>query len=92
MSGPLCKYSDALGKPGKGIHKFRVGGLAAADLVLTGALAALISRKGFHTKSVIALLFVFVILLVIAVALHEAFCVKTQLNAWIFGRPFTPNN
>ena len=31
----LCQYKDILGKPGKGIHSYRVFGLAIADVIMT---------------------------------------------------------
>jgi hypothetical protein len=36
----LCKYKNALGEPGKGIHSYRLFGVAIADVIMTliGAL------------------------------------------------------
>jgi hypothetical protein len=31
----LCKYKDALGIPGKGIHSYRIFGIAIVDTLLT---------------------------------------------------------
>ncbi len=31
----LCRYKNALGKPGKGIHSFRIANIAVADGLLT---------------------------------------------------------
>lgn len=31
----LCKYKDALGEPGKGIHSYRLFGIAIADVLMT---------------------------------------------------------
>ena len=77
----LCRYRDALGKPGEGIHRWRIGGLALVDTLLTLALAggiAQILKKNFWA--------VLVILLVAAVAMHALFCVPTALNRALFGR------
>ena len=80
MSG-LCKYKDALGKPGEGTHAWRIGGLAGTDLLLTAGAAFLLSRATFKSYGpFISFLIVFIILMVIAVALHCAFCVDTALN------------
>lgn len=91
MSG-LCKYKDALGKPGEGVHEWRVlksetfpKGLAGADLLMTAAAAALLTWGGaFRGASggnvLIAFLIVFIILMVVAIGLHRAFCVNTALN------------
>jgi hypothetical protein len=93
MAG-LCKYSGAFGAPGKGAHKYRVGGLAAADLFATGGAAFLITRYAFGQKGLWAHVFVFIVLALVAVASHEAFCVNTRLNAALFGRawPDAPVN
>jgi len=82
----LCKYSGVLGEPGKGVHRFRVGGLAVVDLLLTGALSVGLSRTVLGRKSLVGVLIAFIILMIVAIVVHEAFCVNTQLNAWIFGR------
>lgn len=39
----LCKYKNALGVPGKGIHSYRVFGVAIADVIMTIIGAILIS-------------------------------------------------
>ena len=31
----LCKYRNALGVPGKGVHSLRLGGVAIMDVVMT---------------------------------------------------------
>jgi hypothetical protein len=77
----LCKYRDALGKPGEGVHAWRIGGLAATDLLMTAAAAFLLSRTAFKAQPpLIGFLVIFVILIVAAVAIHRAFCVDTALN------------
>jgi hypothetical protein len=87
MSG-LCKYKNAFGKPGEGAHAWRIGGergtrdgVAGSDLLLTAGAAFLISRFPFKQHPPLASFFiVFVILMVVAVAVHRAFCVDTALN------------
>jgi hypothetical protein len=85
MSG-LCKYSNALGEPGKGAHSLRVGGLAVVDLLGTAALTFLITRYALHRSEVWMFVLVFVLLILVAVLIHEAFCVNTRLNAVLFER------
>lgn len=82
----LCKYSNALGEPGKGVHSVRAGGLALVDLLGTAGLSYLIARYGLGRTDVLAFVLVFVILMLVAILLHEAFCVNTRLNAYLFGR------
>lgn len=84
---PLCRFSDALGKPGEGAHAPRLAGLAAFDLLGTAGLAFLFARYGLRDSPfVLAFVLVFIILVLVAITLHEAFCVNTRLNAFIFGR------
>jgi hypothetical protein len=85
MSG-LCKYSNVFGEPGEGNHKYRVGGLAAVDLLATGGLTFLITRFALGRKDLLAYALVFIILVLAAILIHEAFCVNTRLNAALFGR------
>ena len=91
MSGP-CKYSNSLGEPGKGAHAARLGGLAIVDILATGGLALLISRYGFGRANLAVFMIVFIILIIVAVAVHELFCVNTRLNAALFGRQWPGNN
>lgn len=87
MSG-LCQYANMFGAPGEGAHSVRVGGLAIVDLLLTAGLAGAITYYGLGRTDILAFLLVFILVMAIAVGTHEAFCVNTQLNAWIFGRPW----
>lgn len=86
MSG-LCAYSHALGVPGQGSHSWRVGGLAGVDLLLTAGIAA-VATKYMATSNLGTFLKIFAVLIVIAVGVHELFCVRTRLNAWLFNRPW----
>lgn len=83
--GDLCKYRDALGRPGEGVHSWRVPpGIAGADLLLTAGVAFLLSRVAFTSYgSVVAFLIVFVILIIAGIALHTIFCVDTALNRYL---------
>lgn len=87
MSG-LCKHKNVFGKPGEGTHAWRIGGtrglrngIAGLDLLLTAGAAFLISRFTFKQYSHLAsFILVFIILMIIAIAVHRAFCVDTALN------------
>lgn len=87
-SGGLCQYAGIFGAPDTGAHSLRVGGLAAVDLLATGGLAFLISRFGLRRPDAFAFVLVFVLLLLVGILAHEAFCVNTRLNAALFGRPW----
>ncbi len=82
----LCSYAGALGEPGQGIHRPRLAGLAAADLIATGLAAYFIARVAGHARpspGFIPFAVVFILLMVLAIFVHEAFCVKTRLNMLI---------
>lgn len=85
MSG-LCKYSNVFGAPGEGSHKYRIGGLAAVDLIATAGLAFLLTRFAVRKKDFISFFIVFIILILVGILAHEAFCVNTRFNATLFGR------
>jgi small-conductance mechanosensitive channel len=75
----LCKYKDALGIPKKGIHSYRIFGMAIADIVMT------IIGFGF-------LSYIFGIPLwkgiaggfILGIIAHRAFCVRTTVDKWLF--------
>ena len=75
----LCKYRDALGVPGKGVHSLRVGGIARADVVMTliGAyIIAYYARASFAWTA--AGLFL------LGIILHRMFCVRTTIDKLLF--------
>ena len=75
----LCKYKNALGEPGKGIHSYRLFGVAIADVIMTIIGACLISYffKLCFTKTLI-------ILFILGVILHRLFCVRTTVDKFLF--------
>ncbi len=80
MAFGLCKYRDALGQPGIGIHSHRVAGMAAVDLALT-VVAAVIIAWWFDWSFGYTFIGVFIA----GIAFHRAFCVRTTVDKWIFG-------
>ena len=40
----FCKYKDILGKPGEGVHSYRLFDIAIIDVVLTIGLALFIKK------------------------------------------------
>ena len=75
----LCKYKNILGEPGKGIHSYRLFGVAIADVIMTIIASALISY--FLKYSFITTL---VILFILGIVLHKLFCVKTTIDKLLF--------
>ena len=74
----LCKYKNALGEPGKGIHSYRLFGVAIADVIMTIVGAFLISY--FFKFSFIKTLLV---LFLTGIVLHRLFCVRTTVDKLI---------
>jgi hypothetical protein len=75
----LCKYKNMLGEPKKGIHSYRLFGVAIADVIMTILAAALISY--FRKQPFInTLLFLFLL----GIALHRIFCVRTTVDKLLF--------
>ena len=75
----LCKYKDALGVPGKGIHSYRIFNIAIADVVMTIIGAYMISYF-FNYSFIYTLLFLFSL----GIILHNLFCVKTTVDKLLF--------
>jgi len=75
----LCKYKNALGQPGKGIHSYRIFNIAIADVIMTLIAAIFISMifkiSYFRSAS---------ILFILGIILHHLFCVKTTVDKFLF--------
>ena len=82
MAG-LCKYKDALGVPGKGVHSYRLFGVAIADVIMT-LVASLIVAYLFKLPFLYVTIFAFVL----GIILHRLFCVRTTVDKILF--PETP--
>jgi len=76
----LCKYKNALGVPGKGIHSYRLFGVAIADVIMT-IIGALLISFFFKTKFVYTLV---VVVFVLGIVLHRLFCVRITLDKILF--------
>jgi hypothetical protein len=76
----LCKYKDLLGVPGKGIHSYRLFGVAIADVIMTIIGAAILSYifKWNFTYTLIGFF-------LLGIILHHMFCVKTTFDKLLFG-------
>lgn len=74
----LCKYKNALGIPGKGIHQHFFG-VAIADCIMT-IIGAWFLSKWFHLPYGYTLLGFFLL----GIALHRLFCVPTTLDKILF--------
>ncbi len=75
----LCKYKDIFGKVGEGAHSLRFLNIAVVDTLLTFVLAYLSNK---YLKS--NLLVVFIVLMILSILIHRAFCVETTLTKMFF--------
>ncbi len=75
----LCKYKDALGKPGVGIHSYRIFNIAIVDVIMTFIGAFIISY--FLNISFIR---TSIYLFILGIILHRIFCVKTTIDKLLF--------
>jgi hypothetical protein len=87
---PFFRGKDLGGKPGTGVHAWRLGGprgttqgLAGFDFMLTvvaaGGLTALMRCKWYWSIPV------FIILWAVGVVFHRLFCVSTPVTRRLFG-------
>jgi Kef-type K+ transport system membrane component KefB len=76
---PLCDYKDIFGKPNEGVHKHRLFGVAIVDVILTMLIGFFISYQFNHS-----LFDVLVLLFIIGIISHQAFCVRTTVDKFLF--------
>lgn len=75
----LCQYKNIFGEPNVGAHSYRLFGIAIIDTVLT-ILAAILLAYFFKWNLVIVL----VVLFLLGIIAHRVFCVRTQVDKWLF--------
>jgi hypothetical protein len=75
----LCKYKNIFGEPGKGVHSYRLFGVAIVDVILTIIAAFIISY--FFKYSFIKVL---IILFILGIFFHRLFCVRTTIDKLLF--------
>jgi hypothetical protein len=73
-----CAFKNLFGEPGKGIRTIRIFNVSVVDLVLTIIAAYLIGRH--YKLNAIGIFWIFCLLVLISVVVHEAFCVDTTLT------------
>ena len=75
----LCQYKNIFGEPGKGIHSYRLIGVAIVDVVMTIIGAYLIS-KYFKLNFIHTMISLFVL----GIIMHRFFCVRTTIDKLLF--------
>ena len=76
----LCKYSNVLGEPGKGVHSFKIFNFAVFDVIAT-VLLGYFASKLFKTDLTLTIIVCFIV----GIISHRLFCVKTTADRLIFG-------
>ena len=74
----LCRYRDALGKPDQGMHRFRFGGVALFDLVLTAILSYVTT-----VASGVPYTLTLIMWLLLGSVFHVLFCVQTSVLTYL---------
>lgn len=76
----LCQYKDILGKPGQGIHSYRIFNIAYIDVLFTiiGAYVIYLFLPKINYFVILILLFV------LGIILHKIFCVRTTIDKYLF--------
>jgi di/tricarboxylate transporter len=74
-----CPYKNLFGKPGEGVHKYRIFDIGVIDVAVTIAVAYLIARA-FRWP----ILWVLGGLFLVGIAVHRVLCVRTRVDRWLF--------
>ena len=75
----LCKYKNLFGEPKKGIHSYRLFGIAIVDVIET-ILGALLFSYIFNYS----FLYTTIVFFIIGIILHRLFCVRTTVDKLLF--------
>lgn len=77
----FCKYKDSLGKPGEGLHSYRVFNLSVLDILFTFLLAKFVQYYIMEdTEFIIVLICCFIV----GIIVHRIFCVRTTIDKLLF--------
>lgn len=79
MENPLCKYKEIGGKPGEGIHKYRLFNIAIVDVLMT-ILGGYLFAYIFHLSPIYSIIVFFVV----GIIVHRMFCVRTTIDKLLF--------
>ena len=75
----VCHYKNLFGEVGKGIHSYRLGGIAIADVIMTIIWAFIISLiSGWR------FIYTLIGLFILGIILHRLFCVRTTIDKLLF--------
>ncbi len=80
----LCKYKDIFGKPGQGVHKYRLFDIAIIDVIFTIAGAYYMHKLVKKSYPKIKFYQVLIFLFIFGIIAHRAFCVRTTIDKLLF--------
>ena len=75
----LDKYKDLFGKPGTGMHKYRVFNIAVFDVAVVLACGFVISKYFKYPLS-----YTLVVLFILGIIVHRLFGVRTGIDKKLF--------
>jgi fatty acid desaturase len=78
----LCHYRNIFGVSGKGIHSYRVFGIAVVDVIVT--LVAAIALAYFCRLPV---LWTVIVIFILGIFMHRMFYVRTTVDKLLFSGP-----
>jgi hypothetical protein len=77
----FCKYKDILGKPGEGLHSYRILDISITDVLFTILLAKFIQYNLLESYSIwLILIFCFLA----GIIIHRIFSVETTIDRLFF--------
>ena len=79
MKSPFCPYRYIFGRPGEGVHSYRLFGLAVVDVIAT-IVGALLAAWTFRWNIWITLVGFFLA----GIIAHRLFCVRTTVDKILF--------
>ena len=85
LETPLCPYRYMFGRPGEGVHQYRILDIAVVDVALTVLAAWIITwfvDYSFWT--------VFIALFFLGIVVHKLFCVRTKIDRLVDDIFFDP--
>ncbi len=76
----FCEYKDIFGKPGEGIHSFRIFDISVFDVLVVIFLAYIV--QSFVPS--VSFIFILIVLFIIGIIVHRLFCVHTTIDKLLF--------
>ena len=80
----LCKYRNALGVPGKGVHSVRFGGVAGGGVAVVDVLLTIVGAYIIARWARVSFAWTAAGLFLLGIILHRLFCVRTTIDRLLF--------